>query len=646
MRLANAGVGWLLWPILISITTAAGIWSLRHSDRLSLIDTNKLTEPERTSGLVLLAGTFGAVTLFYLAAVIVNRVRSGRFDVIATASALNRRLRFLCAAPLASTLRLTNIEKDSPKQSVFFIAITAALVVWSIYHFLPQRAFTDVDDEEPKGRLRRLLRAAPRFIAPALVAAMALGYGLLFSRFSITNHRALNTRTTDLGYYDNIFYQSIHGRPLGCSFIKAGWHGSAHFDPLLVLLSPLYLLYPRAELLLGLQSFWLGMGVIPVYLIARAKNLGRPSALLLAASYALYPALHGANMYEFHSLTLIAPLVIWLVYFLEEGKAKRYYLLLFVLLLTREDVSLLMCFVGLYAILTRRPAAVRMGQATILASLLYFLITKKFIMESSELLNSGDNEAYSFAYYFDAMIPNKNGALGLIASLLTNPSFVVKHIFDDAKVHFLLMLFVPLLFLPFFARTGRVMLIYGLTFCLLTSRPAVSAIHFQYSTLIFAVAFALTPMALAQIEDGRTAPSLGLDGRRLARALAVGVFLSTLLASWKFGGLAKNASFRGGFTPPARALTDDQRAIYAWVREQVALIPPGASVAATGKMGPHVSNRRYAYFYPDAKKRTDYIFLDEAELRSADLDNHKKSISKGELIELGRRGTMALFKRK
>ena len=39
-----------------------------------------------------------------------------------------------------------------------------------------------------------------------------------------------------LGYYDNIFFQSIHGKPLGCSMIKSGYHGSAHFDPLLVLL--------------------------------------------------------------------------------------------------------------------------------------------------------------------------------------------------------------------------------------------------------------------------------------------------------------------------------------------------------------------------------------------------------------------------
>src|SRR6185369_6347467 len=147
-------------------------------------------------------------------------------------------------------------------------------------------------------------------LAAAAVVLLWIGFGGLFSYISLVNHHALNTRTIDLGYYDNIFYQSSHGHPLACSFIKAGYHGSAHFDPLLVVLSPLYLLYPRAETILVLQAVWLGSGVVPVYLLARDKTESRVAGLVVAAMYAAYPALHGANMYEFHSLTLLSPLVL------------------------------------------------------------------------------------------------------------------------------------------------------------------------------------------------------------------------------------------------------------------------------------------------------------------------------------------------
>ncbi len=136
--------------------------------------------------------------------------------------------------------------------------------------------------------LRRRGRVASIAAAAALAAIWA-AYGYFFSRISLNNHHALHTSIIDLGYYDNIFCQSAHGRPLACSFIKAGYHGSAHFDPLLVVLSPLHYLYPRAELLLVLQSVWLGAGVVPLYLIAHRRLESRLAAVALAAMYARVP---------------------------------------------------------------------------------------------------------------------------------------------------------------------------------------------------------------------------------------------------------------------------------------------------------------------------------------------------------------------
>ncbi|KYF49568.1 hypothetical protein BE08_03480, partial [Sorangium cellulosum] len=473
------------------------------------------------------------------------------------------------------------------------------------------------------------------------------GYAAFFSRLAITNHHALHTRTPDLGYYDNIFYQSIHGRPLGCSWIKAGYHGSAHFDPILVLLSPLYLIYPRAEFLLVLQSAWLGAGVVPVYLLAKDKLEHRGKALLLAVVWAIYPALHGANMYEFHSLTLISPLVVWLLYFYETGRDRLYWVALAALLLCREDVSLLMCFIGLYAIFDRRAGRTRLGWVTIATSLVYFVIVKLFFMTSAGIIMSG-KDAYSFAYYYAQLMPNRTGLGGLLVSLLTNPVFALKVMLEEPKILFLLQLFVPLCFLPFLARPGRWMLAYGLLFCLLASRDAVFSIHFQYSSVLFPIAFALAPIGLKRAADSAPAAYFGLDGRRLSRALLAAMLVASALVSWKFGGIIENASFRGGFSRVARELTPDQEATYAWVRKQVEAIPPGAVVGATSKMGPHVSNRKEAYFYPGSSERAalvQYVLLDEGELKGKDLERHNAAVKRGELVELSRRKKMALFKR-
>jgi len=647
----RAATTWAPWPVLIGMGVAIFAWAQRHGGRLPKHQTNKLPEPERLGLLRWVEVGAGAVALLFLLIVVARRLRTGSWAFLGTIGWLNRRLAPLAALPLLAALRLPNVEKDSPKLTLFFAAVTAALVGYSAYAWGRGGDLSGAErGEEPpespaRRRARSLAAAARRWLPPLGVAALWAAYGLFFSRLAITNHHALNTRTTDLGYYDNIFYQSIHGRFLGCSFIKAGYHGSAHFDPILVLLSPIYLLYPRAELILSLQAVWLGAGVVPVYLLAKDKLRDGGKALLLAALWAAYPALHGANMYEFHSLTLISPLVVWLLYFYERGARAGYWVTLALLLLCREDVAILMAFVGIAAILDRRPGKARLGLATILVSAVYFVVVKRRFMTSADIFMTGQ-DAYSFAYYYDEMMPDKSGLKGIAISLLTNPAFALKLMLEEAKIVFLIQLFLPLAFLPLLAGRGRWMLLYGLVFCLLASRDPVSSIYFQYSSVLFPIAFALTPIALQRIEDSGAAAPLGLDGRRLGRAALAAAVVASALVSWKFGGIVDNAAFRGGFVRVARTLTPQQRSNHAWVREQVAKIPRGASVAATNRLGAHISNRKEAFFYSGSHVRTvQYAFVDEAELKGNDLDRHKAAIARGEMNELGRLGKMVLLER-
>lgn len=642
-RLASAGVGPLIWPIPIAMGAGVGAWMFKHTEVLATLDTNKLGKPERAEMLRWVGGALGAFFAAWLVTVLVRRfVTRKEWSLLPSLRDVGGWLSFTMALPFAVFLRLDKIETQSPKLAVV-AALLAALAVGRTFYFLPSLPSRLDEDPDERPTWRRALALA-REHAPLLGAiGLAVAYGLFFSRLSITNHQALNTRTTDLGYYDNIFYQSSHGKFLGCSFLRGGTHRSAHFDPILVLLSPLYYLAPRAELLLALQSFWLGMGAIPVFLLARAK-LGRPlPALALAACYTLFPALHGANLYEFHSLTLINPLVVWLLFFFETRRLVPYYLTLGLLLLCREDVPLLLCFVGAFALISGKSWGPRLGRRTIAISLVYFVLAKFYFM-SGGLLGEGEaKESYSYTYYYEELIPDRSSAKELVISLLTNPTFVLKLMSEEAKINFLFLLFVPLLLLPALARRGRVMLVYGLAFCLLASRDPVYTVHFQYTSVLTPILFALAPMALADIAERGERSLFGLDGRRLVATFAAGSLVASLLVSWKFGAIAENLSFRGGFSRVVRGLTPDQQGRYAWVREQVARIPPYASVASTPRMGPHVSNRKEAYFYPD--KPADFVFLDESELKPPQLEKHRKSVA-AEYVELSRNGRLALFHRK
>ncbi|MBM4360402.1 MAG: DUF2079 domain-containing protein [Deltaproteobacteria bacterium] len=642
-RLAQLGFA-LVWPALYGASVGYAAWAVRHRSLLATLAKNKLAHEQRMQMAAWAGAGLSAVLILYLAILFVDRAAVGSFRLRAALAQGNRKLAGLLALPVGAALLNPGVESSDPISTVLLAAVAAVAVAFSAFHLGPDPVTDEPWEPAKASRLGRLAeRLGPVATGLALVGLWA-AYGYALSRLAVTNHHALNTRTIDLGYYDNVFYNSVHGRPLGCSFVKGGNHASAHFDPILVLLSPLYLLYPRAEFLLVLQSVWLGMGVVPAYLIGRTVLERRSAGFVMALAYALYPALHGANLYEFHSLTLTAPLVLWLFYFLETRRWFGYGVAVLALCLCREDLPLMLCLVGLHAVLTRRPGFARAGVITIAFAVGYYALARGVFMPSKDLLNSGTDKAYSYAYYFEELLPNKRGLGDVALTLLTNPMFVLRHAFTDLlKVQYLLVLFVPLGALPLLARNGRLIMAYGLLVCLLASRKPVFQVGFQYAAMIFPFAFAVTPRAILDVAEAAGRRSDGMAPARVTRALLAFILAASLLVSWKFGALVENAVFRGGFGKIARyQLTETQHAQYGQLRSLVDKIEPGASVLVTNRVGAHVSNRRDAYLMHQ-RKGTNYVLVEDSDL-GKQRGWHDDRVKKGQLEVVEHAGPFTLYR--
>jgi uncharacterized membrane protein len=642
-RLTHLGFA-LLWPALYGVSVGYASWALRHRDLLATLAKNKLTHEQRMQMALWAGGGLLAVALLYLAVLLFERARTGEFQGRQVLERGNRQLAGLFVLPIAATFLHPGSESSDPIWTVLLAALGATTIAVSAYHLGGEPELDRPDEPGVASRFERGCRLLAPVATGLVLLSLWAGYGYALGRLAVTNHHALNTRTIDLGYYDNVFYNSVHGRPLGCSFVKGGNHASAHFDPILVLLSPLYLLYPRAEFLLVLQAVWLGMGVVPAYGLGRSV-LGRRSAgFVMALAYAVHPAIHGANLYEFHSLTLIAPLVLWLFYFLETTKWLGYAVSVLLLCLCREDIPLMLCFVGLHAVLSRRPGAARAGLLTIAFSIAYYALARGVFMPSKDLLNSGTDKAYSYAYYFDDLIPNKRGLGDVALTLITSPMFVLRHAFADLlKVQYLLVLFVPLGALPLFARHGRLTMLYGLLVCVLASRKPVFQIGFQYAAMIVPFAFAVTPRAIVDVAEAAGRRSDGIEPIRVQRALLGFILAASVLVSWKFGALVENGAFRGGFGKIARyRLSDAQRTQYAHLRSLVERIEPGASVLVTNRVGAHVSNRREAYLMHQ-RKGTNYVLVEDSDL-GKQKSWHDDRLKKGQLEVIERAGGFTLYR--
>jgi uncharacterized membrane protein len=263
-------------------------------------------------------------------------------------------------------------------------------------------------------------------------------------------------------------------------------------------------------------------------------------------------------------------------------------------------------------------------------------------MDSPDLLNSGPG-TYGFSYYYADLIPNGNGGKGLAVSLLTNPGFVLRNVLVRPKIEFVATLLVPLALLPLAARPARAMLVYGAIFCLLASKPAVYSIAFQYSSIVLPLAFATAILALEQVPRWRIVEALRLDAPMLRRALFAFALTASAIVSWKLGAFDPGHLFYAGFTPLARGLDEAASEQYEWVQSAVARIPPEASVSATQRLGPFVSNRRDAYDYPSSKP-SDYLLIDDGEMSVIDNITRNQRVARGELEEVTRHHALVLYR--
>jgi uncharacterized membrane protein len=631
----NAGAGLLVrvavlsvWPGAIAVALGATLYALTNYEHFAAMLDNVLSVEERRTALYYFLGAAAAVALVYVVVLAVRFSRAGRVT-LADARRIAPYLSFVLSGPAIIALTEPRIEVSHELRAWTYIACVVA-AWWPTLHALAARS---------PGGISVGLRLSDRqkdTIAMGLSLVLWASYVFIFVRIAIVNHHSLNTRLVDLGLYDNIFFNSSHGDPLGCSFLRGGNHAAAHFDPILVILSPLYRLYPRAEFLLVLQVVWCGAGIVGTYLLGRRQLDSRVWGLVFALVYALHPALHGANLYEFHSLTLLIAPLMFALHFLFAGKLTAYFVTLALLLLIREDVSLLMCFVGAYALLSGEPRLERVGWATILASIAYFLVAKFVFMSTPEIFNEGEG-AYGFGYYYKEMMAGDKNGFSFLTTLLTNPAYVVAVATKKAKLLYMLLIFAPMLFTPAWAGRARLMLVYGFVFILLASRSAVYSPHFQYSAVLLPVAIGIAPLGVRALRQRRS------SDRGFSGALLGSVLIAALLVSWKFGAIVPNDSFRAGFLRVARTWDDTAAQRYEGFRELISVIDQEDSVSATDRVGSHVSNRARAYKVSQ-KIESDWVLVEARDMKGRDKKIIDQRVKDGKLEVAKRSGRVTLYR--
>ncbi len=194
------------------------------------------------------------------------------------------------------------------------------------------------------------LRRPP--ISIPLFALFLSGYALFFGAIAVLRHLNFqDTSSFDVALYNQIQWNNIHGR-----FYQSSISGSnfvTHNSPFLILLSPLYAVYPHPATLLFMKSIFLTVSAVPFYLIL--KRCVSPAAIWpLMAAYLFYPFLIGQHFNAPHEVCFLPPFLLFAFYFFLTQHFRNFLIFLFFCLSIKEHMALVSVMFGLYAFLLRR----------------------------------------------------------------------------------------------------------------------------------------------------------------------------------------------------------------------------------------------------------------------------------------------------
>jgi uncharacterized membrane protein len=199
-------------------------------------------------------------------------------------------------------------------------------------------------------------RVTLRRVAPHLpLGALVVAYAVRFSLLSVSVYDGYASPPYDMALFDQgIWLLSRFHAPF-VTVMGRNLFGD-HTCFVLLLVVPLYWVYPHAQALLVLQSCLLAAAAVPIYLLARRLVDSTVLATALAAAYLLNPALQHGNLEQFHPEAFLTLALALAIYAAVAWHPRLLTGAVIAALLCKQDTALLIIPLGLWVAVRRHRA--------------------------------------------------------------------------------------------------------------------------------------------------------------------------------------------------------------------------------------------------------------------------------------------------
>ncbi|HMR67268.1 MAG TPA: DUF2079 domain-containing protein, partial [Anaerolineae bacterium] len=406
-------------------------------------------------------------------------------------------------------------------------------------------------------------------------------------------------------------------------------------EPILLPVALLYRLYPKPETLFIIQTVVVALGAIPVYALARYKLQSEWLGLVFALVFLMFPAIQGATLLDFHAVTMAPTFLLAAFFYLERRRPGRFALFAALAIACKEDMTLLVLMMGLYALLINRQY--RLGLTTLGLCLAWAALA---VFVIPPLFAGTDN------IHWDRYGHLGDSPLDIVLNLVRRPWLFSDHLRAVNALDYLRLLLSPTAFLALLNPITLLLALPSLGINLLSSFPPMQRVN----SLIYAAPLVPAVMIssiygaanlkrwLGRLVGWKVGRLEGKKGGRLVLSEAGGlegwrtggleIFETdsdsaltshapspTLLLNSLIGALILTASLLYhlyyGFLPGGgqyrgwEAVTDHHRRAERIFNQ----IPPEAKLSAMDRLNPHVSQRETLYIF-DRIDNADHILLD------------------------------------
>ena len=331
--------------------------------------------------------------------------------------------------------------------------------------------------------------------APAVAVGLLVAvYVAIFGWLTWAQHANFGTFGYDMGLYDQgIWLLSRFQDPFvtirGLSYFEH------HVNLVTVLFVPAYWLGAGPQFLYLVETVWMALGAVPLFLLARDRLHSGWLAVAVAGCFLLYPSLEWINWWHFHPDALVITPLLFAWWLATRRRWGWFAVAVGVALACKEDAALAVLMLGLVlAVLGERRA----GLLTAAAGAGWFLLATRVVIPA---VGGGDGP------FYQELFPGFGDSLGeIVWNMAVHPSRLLDLATLPDRLDYYWKVLAPVAFFPLAAPLVLLISVPQTVVNVTSGHVLTHDFRFHYTAIVLAGVFLATVEGMAWAGRGRDRP--------------------------------------------------------------------------------------------------------------------------------------------